>query len=170
MRTRISSMAAGMLACLAAQPASAQSQTATATMYITAKVVKSCAIDSVGGLAFGDVDGAVAGAHNETTPGSITFSCSSGTPWSITADSGANPGSTRRMASLTLPIPEYLGYELFSDLARTVNVPAPPGSGGVPNGVGIGASQQVRIYGKIVAGTKPTPDTYVDDVILTIHY
>src|SRR5690606_30157569 len=69
MRTRIPLAAAGMLACLAAQPASAQSQTAEATMYITARVVKSCAIESVSGLAFGDIEGTAQAAQNEAIPG-----------------------------------------------------------------------------------------------------
>ncbi|WP_296554706.1 spore coat U domain-containing protein [Pigmentiphaga sp.] len=170
MHTRISLAAAGMLACLAAQPASAQSQSATATMYITARVVKSCAIDSVSGLAFGDIEGTAQTAQNETTPGSISFRCSSGTSWALTADSGGNPGSTRRMVSQTLATPEYLGYDLFSDPARTIGMSTPPGSGGPPNGQGTGAVQTVPIYGKILAGSKPTPDNYLDDVILTIHY
>lgn len=170
MRTRISLAAAGMLACLAAQPASAQSQTVEATMYITARVVKSCAIESVSGLAFGDVEGTAQGAQNEAIPGAISFRCSSGTSWALTADSGSNPGATRRMVSQALATPEYLGYDLFSDPARTIAISTPPGSGGPPNGQGTGATQTVQIYGKIFAGAKPTPDNYMDDVILTIHY
>ena len=159
-----------------AHPASpmAVQGTATATLTVTAHVVRNCTL-SVTAIDFGNYDALVA---NLTQPldgvADVTVHCTKGTGVKLEADNGANAnGTQRRMASGT----EFLEYELFSEAGRTnrwgtgseartvpaqgTNAPAvPSASGGVA----------MQAFGRVLPGQNVTSGDYTDTITVTVTF
>ena len=146
----------------AAQPTLAQ----TATIDVSANVTKSCIINSEG-LAFGDVSTlsgqAVDGA------GTIDVTCTSGTPWTVSADGGKTTGKT---GGRTLQNGENaLSYELYTDSARSTVWGTGVAGTGTLGDTGTGSSQVKTFYGRIPEGQTSAPaGVYTDTVTATVTY
>ena len=149
--------------CAAACIASAASAgSATANLGISANVVATCTI-STSAVAFGTYSGSQVDAT-----GTVTANCITGTAWTIGLGAGTGIGATtsnRKMSSGA----NTLDYALFSDSTRTTNWGNAIGADTVA-GTGTGASQNQTVYGRIAAGTTPTPGNYTDTVVATINF
>ena len=87
-----------LLSATAAEPAFAAASTSD-TLDVSATVTSNCTV-TAGAVAFGNVDVTTGAALDGT--GTISVTCTSGTPWAAAADSGAGTGSTlatRKMAN-----------------------------------------------------------------------
>lgn len=157
----IAAFCASMLASGAAMAAST-----TTNLSVTANVVSSCMVNSTTTLAFGAI---AAGTLPINNNGSVTFTCSSGTPWFVTANNGSNAsGSQPRMVSSG----QYLSYNIYSDNGRTTAFPTALGTLGSGNtgGTGTGGQQTVTVYGQVPSQLLPPAGTYTDTVTLTINW
>ena len=113
-------------------------------------------------------------ASNVDANTTVSVTCTSGSPYSIGMDNGANvSGSQRRMKSGS----NFLNYNLYIDPAHTnpwTTTGSPPGctpAGSCFLGTGNGSAQSVNIYGRVPSiGTAPPTGTYTDTVTMTITY
>jgi spore coat protein U-like protein len=146
---------------LAAQAASAATQ--TATIGVSATVSTVCTMSATP-LAFGEV------AATGATPGtaSITVNCTGGGAYTVGLDTGLNNvAAQRNLKSGT----HLLAYGLFQDAAfGTVWTNA---GAGLVSGVGNGLPQVLTVYGQVTTGQvlvsgNGTP--YTDTVQVTLTY
>ena len=151
--------------------AQAGSTTANLTAQIT--VTASCTINAAT-LTFPSTPGTNLLTAAVTASTTVAVTCTSGSPYSIGMDNGANfSGGTRRMATGG----NYVNYGLYVDAAYTN-----PWTTGASNstctttndcylGTGTGASQSISIYGQVpITATAPPSGTYSDTVTMTITY
>lgn len=129
---------------------------------VTATVQATCTISATS-LAFGNYTG----VQNDSTA-TITVTCTNTTPYYVNLNSGLQQDSSNypRMKG---PGSDLLSYRLFQNAARTVawqNTVNVNGEAGTGNGT----SQQLTVYGRVVAGQKIRPGAYVDTVVATISY
>lgn len=123
----------------------------TATVDVSATVLGTCTVNSNGTLAFNLLDPA-APVNTLGVAVQPTFTCSNGTPYTITDDNGLYEiGTTYRMASGA----NRLVYSFTYTAA----------------GTGSGAPQNPNIGGQVLAGdiATATPGLYADTVTLTIN-
>ncbi len=132
----------------------------------TATVPASCELNTLNNLSFGNVPGLITTHHDQTTH--FSYTCTNTTPWAISLDDGLNAnGSTRRMRHVSTS--QYVEYELYKDSARTqrwgntLNVDT-------HNGIGTGSSQNVTVYGRVLANQTAASGNYSDTVTVTITY
>ena len=153
----------------------------TAQFNVTIDIVEKCDVTTTSSsdVKFGSNSRSSA-AVSYTATGTLTVNCSSGTPYIIGLNGGGNYDASgggsaaapiagrRRMKS---PAGNYIGYELYSDLAGTFwgNTGSLTAKGDEVSGAGTGADQSVMIYGKVVAANVPA-GTYSDNVTATIVY
>jgi spore coat protein U-like protein len=152
----------------------AQAGTSTAALTVQITITASCTINAAT-LNFGaSVAGTtlVASAVSGSTTASVT--CTSGSPYSIGMDNGANvSGSQRRMANGA----NYLNYNLYVDSLHANPWTTASSSSTCTTtsdcylGTGSGSAQTVNIYGAVPStGTAPPTGTYTDTVTMTITY
>lgn len=147
-------------ACL--MPGAAQAATATTTFQVTATVLATCQVSATP-LAFGNY----AGSQTDATS-TISVTCTSTTPYQVGLDAGTAGGATVTTRKMTFGAAE-LGYALYSDSARTTNWGNTVGTDTVP-GTGTGLAQTLTVYGRIPAGSMPTPGAYADTITVTVTY
>lgn len=162
------------VACLlAGAPIAVQAGTSTATLSVSIVITASCTINPAT-LVFASTAGTslIATAVNGSSTVSVT--CTSGSPYSIAMDNGANAsGGQRRMASGA----NFLNYNLYVDAAHTlswstaINPTSCTTSGDCYLGTGNGSAQSINIYGVVpTTATAPPPGTYTDTVTMTITF
>ncbi|WP_169474151.1 MULTISPECIES: spore coat U domain-containing protein [unclassified Novosphingobium] len=147
-------------------PDSAWAASTATNLSVTATVVSSCAVNSTSTLAFGAIS---AGTFPVNSTGSVTFTCSGGTAWFVTATLSSNAsGSQPRMVSSG----QYLSYNIYSDGGRTVAFPTALGTLGSGNtgGTGTGGQQTVTVYGQVPSQPLPPAATYTDTLTLTVNW
>jgi spore coat protein U-like protein len=144
----------------------AQAQTATGTLNVTATVLDTCEISATADVAFGNLM-PVPGSGDANATGSITWACTVGSG----IDIGIADGD-RFLIGTATPIP----YTLWQDAARSVHWGA-QGSGDelpVPAGGGIGLASPFvsTVYGQILEADYVTadPGAYTDDLVVTIEF
>lgn len=146
-------------------PTTALADSATATIDVSATVLKSCAVSTTA-LAFGEYTPSNGTASDATSTISVT--CTNGTTYEIALDAGAGSGATvssRKMTYLT----NTLTYELFRDSARLLTW----GDTTLINtvvGVGDGEAASHTVYGRIAAGQYEVAGSYSDTVTVTVTY
>jgi spore coat protein U-like protein len=145
--TRRFALVALFLVAAAARPAAAASCTAFASS-----------------LVFGDY----AGSTLDVT-GTITVTCTSGTPYRIGLNAGNTPGATvtNRLMFGGTGGQNTLGYQLFSDAARTINWGNTIGTNWV-SGTGNGSAQPYTIYARIPANQASPQGSYTDTITASI--
>lgn len=160
-----------MTACLCAA-SSAQAGTATANLTVQITITASCTINAAT-LTFPSTPGTSLLTTAVTGNTTVSVTCTSGSPYSIGMDNGANFSGTRRMATGG----NFIGYGLYVDAALTH-----PWTTGASNstcttlndcylGTGSGSAQSVPIYGQVpIVATAPPSGTYSDTVTMTITY
>ena len=152
----------------------AQAGTATANLAVSIQITASCTINAAS-LNFGlNVAGTTLVASNVNASTTVSVTCTTGSPYSISMDNGANAsGSQRRMKSGA----NFLNYGLYVDsgyLNPWITTASPSSctpAGSCYLGTGSGSSQSVDIYGRVPSiGTAPPTGTYTDTVTMTITY
>ncbi len=166
-------LALGFAALAALCPFRAQAATATASLNVSIVITASCSINAAT-LTFPPTAGTslVSTAVSASTTVSVT--CTSGSPYSIAMDNGANAsGNQRRMISGS----NLLNYGLYVDAAHAfpwstaTSSTSCTVSGDCYLGTGNGAAQSVSIYGLVpTTATAPAAGTYTDTVTMTITY
>ena len=150
-------------ACLGAFGA-AIAATDTANMTVKITVTATCDIHTVAPT---DVDfGSVAStaANVASTGGVLTVKCTSGTPYTIGLDNGANFSTTRRMKNGTT---NFVPYGLFRDAAFANAWGTTAGT--TQAGTGNGANQTLTVYGRVPTAAG-VAGAYTDTVIATVTY
>ena len=141
----------------------AAAQTATTTFPVTATVVASCQV-TAGALAFGSYD-AVSGAA-VVAQSALTVTCTQAAPYTIALDGGLHPGAAAAGARAMANGTTYLGYDLYSDTARTIAW----GGAATVAGTGTGVAQTVNVYGRIPGGQNVPALTYGDTVTVAVNF
>ena len=165
-------LAALFTAVMTAVPA-AYAGTATANLNVSATVTANCVL-SASPLAFGSYDGVSANATRDLDGvGFVSVTCTNGSAATITLGQGANPytgdGSTdaapqRRMNSGSY----FLSYALYQDAARTT-VWGNTAETGVSS-TGTGSSNEISVFGRMVANQSVPAGSYLDTVVATVTF
>lgn len=151
----------------AAQPALA-AQGVSTDLGVSATVTHNCVVSTMP-VEFGNVD-VTTGADIDAS-GAFSVKCTSGTPWTASADLGLGSGANfaaRKMSSGG----HFLDYALFTDGGRT-NL---WGDGvedvsSVFAGVGSGSTEERIIYARVAGGQTSVPaGEYADTVSVTVSY
>jgi spore coat protein U-like protein len=141
----------------------------TGTLTVSANVPKVCIIDSVGAMAFGDVN--VSGNTDMTAD--ITWRCSKLSSTRLELNGGGAADVANREMSLGL---EKLGYQLYSDSNRTAVWGETDGVDTVPivgQGMGAPQAQTTTIYGRVTAAEAAAAAegvNYQDSVTVTVIF
>lgn len=145
--TRRSVIAGLLFAAAAVQPAAAASCSAYAS-----------------GIAFGTYT-----ANSVEVTGTITVTCTNGTAYHIGLNAGNTPGGiiTNRLMFGGQGGLNNLGYQLFSDAARTINLGNSAGTNWV-SGIGNGVAQPYTIYARIPALQATSSGSYRDTITASI--
>jgi spore coat protein U-like protein len=153
------------------RPGSAASL-ATATMAASATINPACSVVTNGSLAFGAYDPTSAAPLDAA--GAVQFRCTATSTFDIGI--GGTAGA-RRMSG---PDGETLGYELYSDAARTNTwgnaqdadtVAADDAADGSGNGLStLRAAQARTVYGRVPAGQVKAAGNYSDTLTITVYY
>jgi len=161
----IRTMVAGAIALAASAPAVAA--TATTTLSVNATVPATCTI-TTSAVAFGAID--TLSATPDDSTGTISVTCTNGTPWAASAGAGTGTGATlsvRKMVSGA----NLINYALYTNSARTTIW----GDGVAPTATiaatGTGSVQANTIYGRVPTGQGSTPvGSYADTVAVTVTF
>jgi len=147
---------------------SAQSESATASLAISASVRKNCTI-TTSPVAFGNYDSVAA---NATAPldgiGAVIVTCTKGAPAKVGLNDGSNSqGTTRRMSQGAA---DFLTYELYKDTGHatrwgntadtSLDIPA-------------ATSQTPRtfsVYGRVAPAQTAAVGSYTDTVMATVNF
>ena len=152
---------------------SAQAATATSNLTVQITITASCTINAAT-LDFGPNPGTTLVAANIDAQSTVSVTCTSGSPYSIGMDNGANASGTQRRMKTGA---NFLNYNLYVDAGRSnawttasTNI-ACTTANSCALGTGSGSAQSVSIYGRVPSiGTAPPPGTYTDTVLMTITY
>ena len=135
----------------------------TIPVTIRGSVLPTCAI-SASPLAFGTY--APAAARDATA--TIAVNCSRTAPYQISLGGGQNPiAASRRMGG---PLGGFVGYNLYSNSARSTAWGDGSTFGARVGGVGSGTAQNLTVYGRIPANQYARPGSYSDSVFVTVEY
>ena len=143
----------------------AQSQTATTTFRVTAKVQAVCEVTS-NDLNFGTYNPKASSPHQVTTL--LRATCTPGSTYNIGLNEGTSPGATinqRKMASGA----NALNYQLYSDSARSTIWGNTTGTDTV-TGVGTGLSQDHTVFGAVPAAQAVPAGDYADTITVRVYY
>lgn len=150
---------------LAAAPAMAATNPATASFNVTLNVQKACTVSATD-MAFGTADFSQAGPVNANS--TITVKCTKGTAYTVALSQGANGASetARKMKGATTT--DTVAYTIANDTNGGTNFGTTAGTKG---GTGTGANQTITAYGQVLTNAlNVTPDTYSDVVQVSVSY
>lgn len=151
---------------LAALSGSAMAGSATTTFQVTATVNASCAIAATN-VNFGSVTPAANG--DATATGSITATCTKTTPYTLAINAGSGTIANRTMAGADSANTDKLAYNLYTGSDHTTVWGETIGADTVGLN-GNGAAQVSTIYGKLPLNQYIRPDSYTDNLTVTINY
>ncbi len=145
-----------------------------AVLCLAALSVKPALAASCTSYASGIVFGNYSGGRVDIT-GTVTVTCTNGTAYQIGLNAGSTPGATiiNRMMFGGNGGQNTLGYQLFSDAARTINWGNSSGTNWV-TGTGNGSAQTYTIYARIppnqllAYGTFGALGSYTDTITASI--
>ena len=149
--------------CLLSPQAQAQS-IAKSELAISMVITSECQIGTVNDLSFGQTTG-------QSTPidqtASFDVRCSAETPFTVGIDQGSTANATQRYLTglnTSLQVP----YQLFRDEARTQTW----GNDAETrlSASGTGSNQAIMVYGRVPDLASAMPDTYTDNVTLSVAY
>lgn len=146
---------------------SAMAGTASATFQVTATVNAACVVSATN-VAFGTVTPAATGTLPAT--GTITSTCTKTTPYTLAISAG-NSGSVaaRTMAGATSGNTDALAYNLYTTSTYTTPWGETVGTNTVAL-TGTGAAQTSTIFGQLPLNQYLKPDTYSDNLTVTLAY
>jgi spore coat protein U-like protein len=168
------SLALGIAACIYVScNFSAQAATATSNLAVQITITASCTINAAT-LDFGSNPGTTLVAANIDASSTVSVTCTSGSPYSIGMDNGANASGTQRRMKTGA---NFLNYNLYVDAGRTNAWTTSASSSTCTTanscalGTGNGSAQSVSIFGRVPSiGTAPPTGVYSDTVLMTITY
>lgn len=133
---------------------------------VRATVTNNCYINA-DTLAFGANNRVLTSAVR--TVGTISVQCTANNPYSIALNGGSVSGkpAARRMRNAATG--ETIGYEISGTLDGPLWGDGTAGTS-VVTGTGSGATQSVKMYGRVPAQRTPTPGNYRDTVTATIYF
>ena len=136
---------------------------ATGSMTVSMVINANCEIGEIGTLAFGQ-----AGTDSDQARQSASFEvrCTANTPFKLSLATGTQGESRRLLTGVRSGA--LIPYELFRDPALT----QPWGNGQTAQitATGTGANQAFSIYGRVPDLSSLTPDSYTDNVTLSVSY
>lgn len=142
--------------------------TTATTFPVTATVVSSCNL-TASGIAFGNYD-QLSGTALDST-GSVTPTCSLGTPYTIALGNGLGLGSTPGLRKMVGPLASLLGYTIYSDSLRTVVWGDGTGGSSTVSGTGLGvAGLPIITYGRVLVNQAVIGGSYADTIVVTLTY
>ncbi|NGY04417.1 Csu type fimbrial protein [Solimonas terrae] len=137
----------------------------TTTFQARIVILNACIALSASDLDFGS-RGVLSANIDQTS--TINITCTSGAPYTVKLNAGANAGTTndvntRRMKSSAT---NYVSYNLYSDSAGGTTW---DNTTGVTRS-GTGSVENITVYGRVPPQTTPPADTYTDTVTVTLTY
>ena len=157
---------AGSLAVAMAFAQPAQAATDTGTFQVQLTVEAACFVRSTNSLDFGTSDGLFAFAAPALATGTFDVLCTSGTPYDVGLDLGANwTGASRAMKSPGGTV----RYVLYSDESRQKNWGETVGDDTVAD-TGTGVAQTLTIYGRVPSQISVPTGIYTDTITITITF
>lgn len=141
--------------------------TTTTNFSVSGTVVPTCSVSATP-LNFGAAIPNPINSNVDATS-TITATCSTGAPYTITLGVGTGAGATypaRRMTSG----PNTLVYSLYSDASRTVVWGNGGGGSAAVNGAGSGVAQPITVFGRIPSGQTVTTGSYSDTIVVTLTF
>jgi spore coat protein U-like protein len=148
---------------------SAQAETATGTLNVTATALGACSIGSGGTLNFGNYDGASITDAKADTGTSLQVTCNGGTTWSMYSTESEVTKIMQNTLIATATAMYQLPYTLYTDAAMTIPL-AVTNTTGTITGTGTGSPQTAIIYGKVIKGHNVFSGNYAQVINLTLVY
>lgn len=150
----------------------AQAGTTTSTFQVTATVVSSCIINSVGTLGFGSYDPNAGAALTGTS--TINVNCTKNAPYTIALDYGVH-GGTAANRMMQDAGTDTLNYNLYTDSGYTKVWNSTCGGAnncdsGTGAGPGVGNQQTYTVYGQLPAGQNAPAGSYADTITVTVNF
>ncbi|KAF1698403.1 MULTISPECIES: spore coat U domain-containing protein [Pseudoxanthomonas] len=161
------SLAAALSA--AALAGNAHAATDTDTFQVLIKITESCEFRTGGSdVVFPDTVRSAAG--DVTANGALVVNCTTGTPYAIALNQGANGSSVTSRLMKHASLNETIPYSLYRDAALTQNWGDTTGT--TQAGTGDGTDQTVPVYGRVLGSSNvnvPAGD-YADTITATVTY
>ena len=152
---------------LAAMSSQAFAGTATASFQATATLNSACVV-SAGNVSFGAITPAATGTA--AAQGTVTSTCSKNVPYTLSINGGSSGSITARtMAGAASGNTDKLAYNLFTDAAFTT-VWGDGTAGQKVSMTGTGIAQTSTVYGNLSLNQYLKPDTYTDNLTVTLAY
>jgi spore coat protein U-like protein len=102
-----------------------------------------------------------------TTP--LTVNCSVLTSYNVGLNQGTGAGATTTTRKMTGPAGAQLSYQMFQNIARTINWGNNTGVDSVA-GSGNGNNQTLNVYPVVAAGQYVIPGSYTDTITVVVNY
>jgi len=140
--------------------------TTTTTFQVQITIQASCTILSASTLNFG-TQGVLAANVDQTSI--LDVQCTNTTPYNVGLDAGLFSGATTSTRKMTGPDATGLGYSLFRDTSRTLNLGNVVGTDTVSS-TGNGSAQPHTVFGRVPASEFVAPGSYADTITATITF
>ena len=154
---------------LAAISSQAFAGTTSANFQSTATLSSSCVVSATN-VNFGTITPAATGTTTAT--GTITSTCSNNVAYSLSISAGSSAAITARtMVGGTAGNTDKLAYNLYTESALT-NVwgDGTTGNGAKVSLTGTGIAQTSTVFGSLALNQYLKPDTYTDNLTVTLAY
>ena len=165
-KTLISAALTALVAGVGFAPA-ASGATASSTFQVKLSIAKACSVTTSGALDFGSAN---AGSTTDVSQNAsnINVKCSKATAYNVGLQPSSNStNGTGTMAGAIAGNTDTVAYALYQDAASATVW----GTTTTKAAVGNGTAQNYTVYGKVLgAGLNVTPDTYADNVAVTVTY
>jgi spore coat protein U-like protein len=150
-----------------AAPAPALAGTQTTTMSVSATVTANCTVSATP-IAFGSVN--TLSGSNVDANGTVTVSCTNGSPWTLSANAGGGSGATMAVRRMTAGA-NTLNYTIHTTAGHGTVWGDGTASTATLGNTGTGAAQTVTVYGRVFSGQTGVPaGSYSDTVNVTVTY
>lgn len=144
---------------------SSMAGTANGNFQATATLNSSCVVTATN-VAFGTITPAATG--DATATGTVTSRCSKYVAYSLSINGGTGSITARTMAG-TSGNTDKLNYNLYTDVGTT-QVWGDGTTGAKVSLTGTGSTQNSTVYGKLSLNQYIKPDTYTDNLTVTLSY
>lgn len=136
----------------------------TAALLLVAPCAWSDCTVGAQGVSFGSYDPFA--DQDSDGAGNIAVTCDAGLAYSIALSAGGGSHAARAMASG----PHTLGYNLFTDPARTTVWGDGTGATATVGGTGTGITANVTVYGRVPARQNAHVGGYSDAIVVTVTF
>ncbi|HEX8655563.1 MAG TPA: spore coat U domain-containing protein [Allosphingosinicella sp.] len=158
--------AAGALLGLAV-PTTAMAGTQNATMNVSATVTANCTISTTP-IAFGSVN--TLSGNNVDANGTVSVTCTNGSPWTLSADAGGGSGATMATRRMTAG-GNTLNYTIHTTAGHGTVWGDGTATTATIGNTGTGSAQTITVYGRVFSGQTGVPaGSYADTVNVTVTY